>query len=87
LRRDISFPVITHDVAKMKIDAAPDRSGLQVHFPQQGWVARVGAQPIEGGIDVEMEHRAVALVDRLLEPVEGSVDFSKAIVYRPKTPR
>jgi hypothetical protein len=27
-------------------------SGLQVHFPQQGWVAQVGAQRIEAGLEV-----------------------------------
>jgi len=64
---------------------AAGQSGLQVHFPQQGWVARVGAQWIVGGIDVEMEHYAVALVDRLLKPVEASVDLAEAKVYQPKT--
>ena len=61
------------------------QSWLQVHFPQQGRVARVGAQRIEAWIYVQMENDANALVDRLFEPVEAFVDFPESSVDHSKT--
>lgn len=44
---------------------AAARSWLQIHFAQQSVVARVGAEGISPGMDLEMEEHAVLLVDRL----------------------
>ncbi len=53
-------------------------SGLQVHLPQQGWVARMGMQRIVIGMNMAVKHQGLVLVDGLLEPVEGSVHLSEA---------
>jgi hypothetical protein len=53
------------------------RSGFQVHLPQQGLVARMGAQRIVIGMNMGVKHQRLTLVDRLLELVEGFVHLSE----------
>ena len=46
----------------------------------------MGAQRIVIGMDMDVEHQRLALVDRLLEPVEGFVHLSESFINDREAP-
>ncbi len=67
------------------------RSRLQIYFALQntykGVVARVGAEGVEIGQDVEVENEAIVFINCFLQPVEAFFHFSEAQINMDETRR
>jgi len=57
------------------------RSLFQIHFAQQGVVARVGAEGIEQCRVMKLHHHQIMFVDRFVKTIKGIVDFTQAKEY------
>jgi hypothetical protein len=71
---------------KKLVGPISQRLWFQVHFPQQEFVAGMGAEGIVYGGKTARDDYKVMLVDRFFKPLYPFFNFSKATIHPPYSP-